>query len=198
MKTKFYEVELWRDYKDENGKIDGGITDYSLCIKGVREPSIIEAEHFLESDIKALGYEGVTRVIEISEEEAYDEFNMENVVNWKIFGEEKNKKENEKMTNTKRIIDKAITFTKELTSLLDEELRITNLNLAQEFEDELEILYNLKDKLYEVENNLYNPPKKVEYSIIGIMKDSKLFGELYYSTDIQDILKKSKQYKISL
>ena len=191
---KYYEVELWRDYKDENGKIDGGITDYSLCIKGVREPSVIEAEHFLESDIKALGYEGVTRVIEISEEEAYDEFNMENVVNWKIFGEEKteNKKENEEMKNTIRIIDKAITFTKKLTSFLDEELRTTNLKLAQEFEDEIEILYNLEDKLYEVENNLYNPPKKVEFTIIGVMKESKLYGELYSSTDIQDVLKKAK------
>ena len=122
-KLKFYEVELWRDYKDENGKIDGGITDYSLCIKGVREPSIIEAEHFLAKDIKALGYQGVTRVFEITEEEAYDEFNMEHIINPAIFGENeiRNKKENEEMENTKRIVDKAITFTKELISLIDGE-----------------------------------------------------------------------------
>jgi Asp-tRNA(Asn)/Glu-tRNA(Gln) amidotransferase A subunit family amidase len=62
-------------------------------------------------------------------------------------------------------------------------------NLDKEIKD---AIYNLKDKLQEVENNLYNPPKKVEFSIIGLMKDSKLFGELYYSTEIQDTLKKAE------
>ena len=196
-KIKFYEVELWRDYVNEDGENEGKITDYSLCIKGYLKPTIIEAEHFLAKDIKALGYQGVTRVFEISEEEAYDCFDLENIIRPRIFGESKikNKKENEEMENTKRIVDKAITFTKELISLIDGELRVTNLELSQEFEDELDILLNLKDKLYEVENNLYNPSKKVEYSIIGITKDSKLFGELYYSTDIQDILNKANNIK---
>lgn len=191
---KFYEVELWRDYKDENGKIDGGITDYSLCIKGVREPSVIEAEHFLESDIKALGYKGVTRVIEISEEEAYNEFNMEYIVNPAIFGEIEtfNKKENEEIKNTKRIIDKAIIFTKKLTSFLDGELRTNNLKLAQEFEDDIDNLLNLKNKLYEVENNLYNPPKKIEYAIIACNRNTDICDELYSSLDIQDVLQRAK------
>ena len=84
---KFYEVELWRDYVDENGKIDGGITDYSMCIKGLRKPSVVEAELFCAKDIEALGYKGVTRVTEISKRDAYEEFEMENKENYPVFGE---------------------------------------------------------------------------------------------------------------
>lgn len=189
-KLKFYEVELWREYKDENGKIDGGITDYSLCIKGIREPSIIEAELFLADDIKALGYNGVTRVFEISEEEAYNDFNMENIIRPKIFGESKMK--NEEIKNTKRIIDKSITFTEELISLLDENLRTSNLELSQDFNDEIEILYNLKDKLQEVENNLYNPPKKVEFAIIACNRNINIYDELFSSADLTDTLKRAE------
>lgn len=97
---------------------------------------------------------------------------------------------------TKRIVDKAIACTKELISLLDEELRTTNLNLCQEFNDEIEILYNLKDKLYEEENKIYNPPEVPEYALVGYEKDNYSFHEeLYYSADIYDVLKKAEHLK---
>ena len=47
MKTiKFYEVELWKNYVNEDGENEGKITDYSLSIKGYFKHTIIEAEHF--------------------------------------------------------------------------------------------------------------------------------------------------------
>ena len=193
METKFYEVELWKDYKDENGNIDGGITDYSLCIKGIREPSIIEAEHFLAEDIKALGYKGVTRVFEIPEEEAHNFFDTEHIENWRIFGKENKEMKDNK--EEKRIIDKAITFANELISLLDEGLRKTNPELFQEITEEIEILYNLKDKLYDTENKLYNSSEKVEFALIGYCEEFAIHGELYWSTDIEDVLKKAKNIK---
>lgn len=186
-KLKFYEVELWRAYVNDNTGVEGPITDYSLCIKGFYKPTILEAEQFLADDIRVLGYEGVTRVIEISEEEAYDNFNMENIIRPKIFGESKIK--NEEIKNTKRIIDNSITFTEELISLLDGNLRTSNLELSQDFNDEIEILYNLKDKLQEVENNLYNPPKKLEFAIIACNRNTNICDELFSSADLKDILK---------
>jgi hypothetical protein len=197
MKTKFYEVELWRNYKNEKGINEGRVTDYSLCIKGFFKPTILEAEHFLADDIRTLGYEGVTRVIEISEEEAYDSFTMENIIRPKIFGESKmkNKKENEQMKKEIRIIDKAITSVENLINLLDGDLRVTNLKLSQEFDDNISDLLELKDKLDEVVNNLYNPPQKPEYAIVGYDKDNDLYDELYFSTDIQDVLQRAKVIK---
>lgn len=189
-KLKFYEVELWREYTNEKSGVEGPITDYSLCIKGFFKPTILEAEQFLADDIKALGYEGVTRVIEISEEEAYDNFNMENIIRPKIFGESKMK--NEEIKNTKRIIDKSITFTEELISLLDGNLRTFNLELSQDFNDEIEILYNLKDKLCELENNLSETPKKVEFAIIACNHNTIVYDELFSSTDLKDILKRAE------
>ena len=189
-KLKFYEVELWRAYVNDNTGVEGPITDYSLCIKGYFKPTILEAEQFLADDIRVLGYEGVTRVIEISEEEAYDNFNMENIIRPKIFGESKMK--NEEIKNTKRIIDKSITFTEELISLLDGNLRTSNLELSQDFNDEIEILYNLKDKLQEVENNLYNPPKKIEFAIIACNRNTNICDELFFSTDLKDVLKRAE------
>lgn len=187
-KLKFYEVELWRAYVNDKSGVEGPITDYSLCIKGFFKPTILEAEQFLADDIRVLGYEGVTRVIEISEEEAYDNFNMENIIRPKIFGESKMK--NEEIKNTKRIIDKSITFTEELISLLDGNLRISNLELSQDFNDEIEILYNLKDKLCELENNLSEPPKKVEFAIIACNRNTNICDELFSSTDLKDVLKR--------
>ena len=85
------------------------------------------------------------------------------------------------MKNEKRIIDKAITFTKELISLLDEDLRVTNLELSQEFNEDVMNLLELKDKLYNVENNLYNPPQKIKYAIIGYDKDNDLYDEFIFA-----------------
>lgn len=182
MKTKYYEVELWKTFEGDR------ITDYSLCIQGLRKPTPEEAENLLKGDIKACGYEGVTRVNEITEEEAYTDFNMEHIINPLVFGLNGYSEE-------KRIIDKAVTLTKELINLLDGELRVKNLELSQVFDDNISDLVALEDILYETENNLYNPPKKVEYAIIGYCKEFALYGELYYSTDIQDILKKAESIK---
>ena len=140
---KYFEVEFWKDYIDENGKVDGGITDYSICIKGLRKPSVVEAELFCAKDIEALGYKGVTRVTELTEKEVHNFYDDENIDKWPIFGE----KENKEMKDEKRIIDKAITFTKELINFKDvtfETEGITPINGK----------LNIKLNIYKGTNNL--------------------------------------------
>lgn len=61
---------------------------YSICIKGTREPTIREAEEFCKDDMKKMGYDCVSRVIEITGEEANMFFDMENECKWPVFGEE--------------------------------------------------------------------------------------------------------------
>lgn len=189
-KLKFYEVDLWRNYYDEDGGLDGIITDYSMCIKGYFQPTIKEVEYFLENDIRQLGYEGVTRITEIEEKEVYDFFDTENIDNWPIFG-----KENKEMKEEIRIVDKAITLTEELIKLLDGDLRCANLKLAQEFDDNVSDLLCLKDQLCDIVNNFYNPPQKPEFAIVGYDKDNDVYTELYFSTDIQDVLQRAKAIK---
>ena len=56
-----------------------GKTD-SICIKGTRKPSKFEAEQFLYNDMVKMGFDtkrGVTRIIELSKEEAFSAFDME-------------------------------------------------------------------------------------------------------------------------
>lgn len=60
----------------------------SICIRGEQKPSKWEAEKFLMMDAKECGYDlrrGVTRVVELSKEEAHDAFDMENEELYPIF-----------------------------------------------------------------------------------------------------------------
>lgn len=62
--------------------------DNSICIRGEVQPSKEEAENFLFSDAARLGYntkKGVTKIIELSKEEAYSAFDMENEERFPVF-----------------------------------------------------------------------------------------------------------------
>lgn len=74
----FYEVEM----KNSKDKEDS----YSMCIKGTRKPSITEAKEFLKNDLENLGYDVISDVLEISKEDAFNFFDMENEQNFPIFG----------------------------------------------------------------------------------------------------------------
>lgn len=75
---KYYEVEFGKR-KDE--------TDvFSMCIVGIRKPTIEEAEKFLAEDLEIMGYDHVNEVIEIDFEEAHNFFDMERENNFPVFG----------------------------------------------------------------------------------------------------------------
>ena len=79
----YYEVWL-RENPDE----PGGINDFDMCIKAVREPSIEEAEVFLkkdrENDPKHVLH--VANLFEIDHEEAKASFDLSNESEWPVFG----------------------------------------------------------------------------------------------------------------
>ena len=58
--------------------------DWSICIKGIRQPTVKEANNFLSEDTKKFGK--VTRVYPISHECATALFDCDNEENWPIFG----------------------------------------------------------------------------------------------------------------
>ena len=84
MKRKYYEVEISKhDCRAKNGKRN----ETSMCIVGIREPSIKEAEKFLVDDIiRVYKCTNVDKVREISKEEAYSFFDMDNENNFPVFG----------------------------------------------------------------------------------------------------------------
>jgi hypothetical protein len=69
---KYYEVEF-----------DDG---YSIAIKGIKKPTKWQATRFLRSDMKQLNLKKVVNILEITKEEAFNFFDMENEVNFPIFG----------------------------------------------------------------------------------------------------------------
>lgn len=75
---KYYEVEF--------GKREDETDVFSMCIVGVRKPTIEEAEKFLASDLEMMGYDHVNEVIEIDFEEAHNFFDMERENNFPVFG----------------------------------------------------------------------------------------------------------------
>ena len=78
MEKHYYEVEFgnWKNLEDL----------YSICIVGTRKPTLKEAEEFCKKDMVSMGYEYVNDVEEISDEEAYKFFDMENENNYPVFG----------------------------------------------------------------------------------------------------------------
>lgn len=60
---------------------------YSMCIKGIRKPTIEEATKFCEKDLKKYG-DNVTveEVMDCDMEYANGSFDMENYKNWPVFG----------------------------------------------------------------------------------------------------------------
>ena len=76
--VNFYEVEMRNSKNMEDS--------YSMCIKGIRKPNIKEAKDFLKNDLKNLGYDLISDILEISKEEAFNFFDMENEKKFPIFG----------------------------------------------------------------------------------------------------------------
>ena len=75
---KYYEVEF--------GKKNDETDVFSMCIVGVRKPTIEEAEQFLVGDLAMMDYDHVNEVIEIDFEEAHKFFDMEREVEFPVFG----------------------------------------------------------------------------------------------------------------
>lgn len=60
--------------------------DYSICIKGTREPKDFEeANNFIAKDLKSLGYKTVVSIAEIPEDEAKRFFDWDTIVKAPIF-----------------------------------------------------------------------------------------------------------------
>lgn len=60
---------------------------YSMIIKAVREPSIEEAERFIEVDMKNMGYNHISEIFEWTREEAESSFDFSGEAFWPVFGE---------------------------------------------------------------------------------------------------------------
>ena len=77
MKRKYYEVEISKhDNRAKNGKRN----ETSMCIVGVRKPTVAEAENFLVDDIiRVYKCDHVDTVREITQREAYSAYNMDDV-----------------------------------------------------------------------------------------------------------------------
>lgn len=60
----------------------------SICIKGLREPSRVEAQEFCETDMDMMGADFVKDVRRITSTEAHDEFDMSNEEDWPVFADE--------------------------------------------------------------------------------------------------------------
>lgn len=60
--------------------------DYSICIKGDREPkNFEETNNFIQKDLKKLGYKTVVSITEIPEEEAKTFFDWDAILKAPIF-----------------------------------------------------------------------------------------------------------------
>ncbi len=75
--VKYYEVEISKhDKRSKSGKRN----ETSMCILGVRQPTIKEAEKFLADDIiRVYKCDHVDTVREITQKEAYSAYSMDDV-----------------------------------------------------------------------------------------------------------------------
>ncbi|GEM_PF-1245010 len=89
METRYFEIEFGHEEKANQEHFDKypdtPCDTYSICIIGIREPSIKEAEEFCKEDMQELGYECVCSVIEIDDYEAHNYFAMENEDSFPVF-----------------------------------------------------------------------------------------------------------------
>lgn len=84
MLKRYFEIEFSNDNTLDRGT-EGCDDDYSICIIGYDSPSIEEATKFCKSDMEKLNYKYVVSVTEITKDEAYNFFDMENENNFPIF-----------------------------------------------------------------------------------------------------------------
>lgn len=78
---KYFELGLGNSVEEDNKTFD-----YSMCIKGEREPlSIEEANAFIKNDLQKLGYKTVVSITEITETEAIASFDWEDADKKPVF-----------------------------------------------------------------------------------------------------------------
>lgn len=78
---RYFELGLGNNVKE-----DWETFDYSICIKGEREPlTFQETNEFIKSDLQKLGYKTVVSITEISEEDAKRFFDWETILKAPIF-----------------------------------------------------------------------------------------------------------------
>lgn len=69
-----------------NAEADWETFDYSICIKGEREPlSFEEANEFIKNDLQKIGYKTVVSITEISEAEAKKFFDLDTIAKAPVF-----------------------------------------------------------------------------------------------------------------
>ena len=80
---KYFEVELSNN-NNINRSSYGDDSDFTICIKAKREPkNFTEVEEFCCEDMKIYDLKYVVSITEISESEAYFNYNVDNIT--KIF-----------------------------------------------------------------------------------------------------------------
>lgn len=78
---RYFELGLGQSVEE-----DWETFDYSMCIKGEREPRTFEeANEFIKDDLKKLGYKTVVSITEISEYEAKNFFDWDAIVKAPVF-----------------------------------------------------------------------------------------------------------------
>lgn len=82
-KYNYYELEFLID-DDGNGLRHTS----SMCVLGYRKPTIEEAKEFWKKDCELYGDETLVAIYELTEDEAYTDFDMSRENEFPIFGEE--------------------------------------------------------------------------------------------------------------
>lgn len=73
--NKYFEVEFETNEKDNP----------TICIIGIRKPSIHEVEQFCAEDMEQFNYDKVIAVRELTEREACKLYNMEDIIEFPVF-----------------------------------------------------------------------------------------------------------------
>lgn len=82
--NRYFEIEFSNDNTIDRST-EGHETDCSICIIGTRCPSFEEATIFCKTDMEKLKRKYVVSITEISKEEAYNYYDMENEDNLPVF-----------------------------------------------------------------------------------------------------------------
>lgn len=78
---KYFEIDMESSKNPENGT-------YSVCIKGIRKPTVDEVKQFCKADMENFGCDTVTGIYETTLDEARNFYDMENEMNFPVFGME--------------------------------------------------------------------------------------------------------------
>lgn len=85
MEKRYFEIEMSNDNTIDRST-EGHESDYSICIVGYKEPSNFkEVEEFCKEDMKKFNLKYVVSITEITKQEAYIYYDMENESKFPIF-----------------------------------------------------------------------------------------------------------------